>query len=204
MANAPKAPTSRGSAIPGPSLYWFSQTIGPGRGLETALEAIAIAQTHPHFYLRGTPAVGYREHLMARANALGVCDRLHFLEPGAPDDMERLGSIYDLGYAGEDGATRNHQIALANKIFSYVISGIPIVATDVQSHRDISEQIKIGMTLFEVGNSTMLASIIDRIILDKIKFSEMRAEFWTLGQTNLNWDTVKVEFLDKVRETFSQ
>jgi hypothetical protein len=201
-ANAPKAPTPRGTATPGPSLYWFSQTIGPGRGLETALEAIAIARTHPHFYLRGTPAVGYREHLMARANALGISDRLHFLEPGAPDEMERLGSTYDLGYAGEDGATRNRQIALANKIFSYVISGIPIIATDIQSHRDISEQIKLGMTLSEVGNSTMLASSIDGVISDRVKFSEMRAKVWTLGQTCMNWDTVKAEFLEQVRGTF--
>ena len=32
-SHAPSGATPRGTARPGPSLYWFSQTIGPDRGL---------------------------------------------------------------------------------------------------------------------------------------------------------------------------
>ncbi len=40
-AQAPAAPTAAGAAAPAPTLYWFSQTIGPDRGLECAVAAIA-------------------------------------------------------------------------------------------------------------------------------------------------------------------
>ena len=48
LSRAPASTTPRGTAEPGPSLYWFSQTIGPDRGLETAVAAIGRARSRPH------------------------------------------------------------------------------------------------------------------------------------------------------------
>ena len=39
LSRAPASTTPRGTVEPGPSLYWFSQTIGPDRGLEAAVAA---------------------------------------------------------------------------------------------------------------------------------------------------------------------
>ena len=78
---APAAPSPQGTAAPGPSLYWVSQTIGPGRGLECAVGAIARAASRPHLYLRGTVTGGYREQLSGLAQAAGAGDRLHFPAP---------------------------------------------------------------------------------------------------------------------------
>ena len=60
---APCSSTSRGAAVPGPSIYWFSQTIGPDRGLECAVRAIGQMALRPYLYLRGTPAVGFIDRL---------------------------------------------------------------------------------------------------------------------------------------------
>jgi hypothetical protein len=51
LGHALLAPTPRGMTEPGPSLYWFSQTIGPDRGLECAVRAAGLARTRPHLYL---------------------------------------------------------------------------------------------------------------------------------------------------------
>src|SRR5262249_27196879 len=51
--NAPATATSKGTAKPGPSVYWLSQIIGPGRGLECAVQAVGRARSRPHLYLRG-------------------------------------------------------------------------------------------------------------------------------------------------------
>ena len=77
-ANAPAVPTPCGSAKPGPSVYWFSQTIGPGRGLETAVEAIALARSTPHLYLRGSLAAGYGELLSQSISANGRRRKIAF------------------------------------------------------------------------------------------------------------------------------
>src|SRR5690606_31756702 len=107
LSHAPPGPTPAGTATPGPSIYWFSQTIGPDRGLECAVRAIGLARTKPHLYLRGRPAAGFAEGLTKLAAEFGVADRLHLLPPASPHEMEQLASAYDVGFVGETGHTRN-------------------------------------------------------------------------------------------------
>ncbi len=192
-ANAPTAPTPRGSAKPGPSVYWFSQTIGPSRGLETAVEAIALAQSMPHLYLRGSPAAGYDAHLHGLAAQAGAADRLHFLDPVQPDELERLGADFDLGYSGELAETRNRQIALTNKLFSYLLGGVPSLATDIPAHRQIAPELGDAMTLFPIGDAAALAAAIDSFLLHPQRLATARAHAWHLGQTHFNWDVERTK-----------
>ena len=202
-ANAPAVPTPRGSAQPGPSLYWFSQTIGAGRGLETAVEAIARARSLPHLYLRGAPAAGYEAHLRSLAARMSVADRLHFLDPAPPEELERLGAAYDLGYAGELADTRNRQIALTNKLFSYLLGGVPSLATDIPAHRQLAPQLGEAMSLFPIGDATALAMAIDRLLLDPLRLAGARAHAWDLGQTRFNWDVEQARLTEIVGKVFT-
>ena len=89
-SHAPSGATPRGTARPGPSLYWFSQTIGPDRGLECAMRAVGAAHSALHLYVRGKPATGFEVRLRAIAREIGASDRLHFLPIAPPPEMERL------------------------------------------------------------------------------------------------------------------
>jgi glycosyltransferase involved in cell wall biosynthesis len=186
--NAPAAPTPAGSAMPGPSLYWFSQTIGPGRGLECAVEAMAIARSRPHLYLRGMLASGYEAALRELAAGHGLSDRLHFLPPTVPDELEREGALYDLGYVGELAETENRQIALTNKLFSYLLGGLPIVASDIPAHQALQSELGGTLTLFQLANPTSLAHAIDAYLLDWRRLAATREQAWRLGQEQFNWD----------------
>lgn len=197
--NAPPASSPGGTAQPGPSLYWFSQTIGPGRGLETAVEAISRAASKPHLYLRGIAAPGYRERLCGLALKAGIADRLHFLEAAAPDELERLGSAYDLGFIGELPETINRRIALTNKLFSYILGGLPILASNIPAHSAIAPDFGPAMGLYAVHDPLSLASAIDAILLDPARLAEARAHAWRLGQDQHNWDREQTRFLETVR-----
>lgn len=196
--NAPPGPAVRGTMSPGPSLYWFSQTIGPGRGLETAIEAIARAATAPHLYLRGTPAEGYVGALRALAGRHEVSDRLHILAPEVPGEMERIGAQYDLGYSGESGFSRNNSLALGNKLFSYLLGGIPILGSDTPAHRALQPELGEAMTLFPIGDAAALARAIDRFLLDPARLAAARAHAWCLGQERFCWDVEQRFLLDAV------
>ena len=197
--NAPTAPTPCGSANPGPSVYWFSQTIGSGRGLETAIEAVARAKSAPHLYLRGSPAASYDKHLRSLAARAGAAERLHFLDPVPPDELERLGAEYDLGYVGELAESRNRQIALTNKVFSYLLGGVPSLATDIPAHRQIAPELGEAMTLFRPGDAAALASAIDSTLLYPQRLAAARAHAWHLGQTRFNWDVEHASLTDFVK-----
>ena len=193
-SSAPKHSSRRGSVKPGPSLYWFSQVIGPDRGIDTAVHAIARARTQPHLYLRGTISSDYELELKRLANALGVLDRVHVLPPVSPLELELLGSEFDAGYIGELAETTNRQIALTNKLFSYLISGIPFLASDIPAHRQIADEMGSAILLFRSGDVVSLSQKIDTLLSpDYLAVARERA--WLLGQSRFNWEYEKQHFL---------
>ncbi len=197
--NAPTEPTPRGTAAPGPSLYWFSQTIGPGRGLETAIEAIARADCRPHLFLRGTPAGRYADELRRLAVQAGAGERLHFLDPAPPDQLERHGAAYDLGYVGELAETRNRQFAITNKVCSYLLGGVPSLASDIPAHRRIAPDLGPAMSLFPINDVAALAANLDALLLDPPRLAAARAHAWRLGQDRYNWEVEAPLFLERIQ-----
>jgi glycosyltransferase involved in cell wall biosynthesis len=197
--NAPKGPTAAGIISPGPSLYWFSQTIGANRGLEVAIEAISLSVARPHLYLRGTLAAGYGDVLGSIANQFGVTARIHVLEPAAPSEMERLASAYDVGLAGEIGETPNSKIALANKLFSYLLAGIPAIASSIPAHRRLDD-VEGAVFHYEPLDAAGLGCALDMLLLDPKRLKEARNRAWRLGQQRYNWDIEKHVLISVVKD----
>jgi glycosyltransferase involved in cell wall biosynthesis len=197
-ALAPVAPVPAGTAVPGPSVYWFSQTIGPDRGLETAVAALGHARTRPHLYLRGTLAPGFLEKLRSIAIEGQATDRLHVLPSESPLEMVRLASNYDLGLSSETGHTMNRKIALNNKLFTYFLAGIPVLLSDVPAHRSLAIEAGDAARTYSTGNSTSLASAMDELLSDPRALANARIAAFRLGEQRFNWDTEKAVLLGLV------
>ena len=186
--NGPARPAASGAHRPNPTLYWFSQVIGPGRGLETALRAVPLARAPLHLHLRGTLAIGYEQTLRDLAATLGIADRLHLHAPIAPDALERDAVRFDLGYAGELPNSINRNMALTNKLFSYLTSGLPILASDIPAHRELVPQLGQAAELFVSGDPTSLAAAIDRCLASPEALAARRRHAWDLGQNQFAWE----------------
>jgi glycosyltransferase involved in cell wall biosynthesis len=199
--DAPRAPASKGTAEPGPSVYWFSQTIGPHRGLECAVRAIGRARSQPHLYLRGAPATGFLGELKRLAAEAGVSNRLHVLSPAAPSEMARLAASHDVGLVGETGHTLNRQIALTNKQFVYLLAGVPAIMSDVPAHRAFASQSGVATRLYPVDNADALAATLDALLCDEQALAAARAAAFALGQTRFNWDIEKSILLERVERS---
>jgi len=49
-----------------PSIYWFSQVIGPRRGLESLMDALHRVDVPCEMHLRGSVSQSYKEELLSR------------------------------------------------------------------------------------------------------------------------------------------
>jgi glycosyltransferase involved in cell wall biosynthesis len=186
-----------------PSMYWFSQTIGPDRGLELAVRAIAMSRSRPHFYVRGNPVPSYIDSLQRLAIKTGIEGHLHFLEPCEPTELERLGSVYDLGFVGEQAFTQNRQIALTNKLFSYLTSGIPIVASDISAHQEVSHRFSNALKLFKSDDPGSLARCLDLYLMNPIELQDAKAQARRLAQLEFNWENEEQKHRDVVLANLS-
>lgn len=175
-------------AAPGPSLYWFSQAIGPDRGLECAVRAIARAGARPHLYLRGNVVSGYGATLARLADDCGVADRLHLLAPTAPEEMARLAACFDVGLCGEAGHTRANAKALSNKLFTYLLAGVPAALSDTPAQRAFAEANGLEDWLYPANDDAALAALLDRLLATADSLAKARARAARLAETRYNWE----------------
>ncbi len=205
LAQAPPSPTPCGTVSPGPSLYWFSQTIGPDRGLECAVRALTLAHCKPHLHLRGFLRPAYRAQLFGLARELGVEEYVHVHPPAPPEQMEQLAASYDVGLVAESGCTHNRRIALTNKLFTYVLAGIPIMLSDIPAHRQLQGEAGEVVRLFRTEDPASLAAAIDGLLdAPPAVLEAARAAAFRLGQNCWNWEREQVQLLQCVQAVFRE
>lgn len=196
--------SSPDSHMRAPSVYWFSQTIGPCRGLEGAVDAIAQAQSAPHLHLRGTPSKGYAEMLRARAFALGVGNRLHIHEPGKPDEMVAMASLYDVGLVGETRTTFSRSIALTNKQFTYLLAGLPAIMSDLPAHKAYAAEAEGAAFLYRSEDARSLSEALDALFVDRTRLAAAKRRAHLLGQSKFNWEAEAPKLLRCVERALAR
>ena len=181
------------------SLYWFSQVIGPDRGLEDVVRALPQLDEKSHLSLRGQWADGYEAELLALADRLGVRDRVRHMAVAPPGEMIARAACHDVGLALETGETENRQICVTNKIFTYLLAGLPAVATDTEGQRGVAQDAGDAVALYPSGDPEALASAM-RTLLGS---DHPRQTAERLATARYNWEVEQERFLDVVRDVLA-
>lgn len=192
---APDSPHP-GSQLGSPiKMYWFSQTIGPGRGLEALLEVLAKITTPFELHLRGLPASGYRQQLEALAVQLGCPNTLHWLPFGPSHEMVRMTASYDLGLSLEQRLPRNRDLCLTNKIFTYLLAGVPVAMTPTAAQQKIVSEFGAAGFLLDLGVPLKAAAELEQWMLSESTRRTAREHAWKIGHESYQWESVMSEFL---------
>ncbi|NUN63522.1 glycosyltransferase family 4 protein [Pseudanabaena biceps] len=119
-----------------PSIHWFSQTIGQGRGLEILFQALAHINQPIEIHLRGNYPESSRRWLEPQISPEWR-DRL-FIHPTVPNN-ELLSRIaeHDIGLALEVSDIPSRNLTITNKFFQYLQAGLAIIATDTKGQSEI-------------------------------------------------------------------
>ena len=203
LAMAPAIPRANGD---GPPLraYWFSQTIGPDRGLQSFIKAMGLAKAEVTLDIRGSNRQRHGDGLLALARECGVGDRVRLLETAAPEDMVRLAYEYDLGLSLETDVTENRQFCLTNKIFTYLLAGVPVVLSDTPAQRRLAPALGGAARLVDLADPAAIAGEIDALASVPSVLAQARAEAWRLGRDRYNWDYEKVALVESVAAAFGR
>lgn len=148
-------------------LYWFSQTLGPGRGLEDVIEAVGHAGIDAQLHLRARAIAPYLEALRRLQQSVARSLTLVHHDPAAPDEMVALSQGYDLGLACEQPDVVNKRLCLSNKIFTYLAAGVPVVLTATPAQRRLAADLGPACLLYEPGDVAALAGHLRRWTADE-------------------------------------
>ncbi len=169
-------------------LYWFSQTIGPGRGLEDTIAAIGRAGIAAQLTLRGRPQAGYLAALSQLSAARAPRLRLTQEPPAPPDAMVDLARPYDVGLAFEPAAPFNRTLCLSNKVFTYVLAGLAVLTSDTAGTRAFGRDLGAGAALVPPGDIDALSAAIAEWAHDPARLECARRSAWSAAVRRWRWD----------------
>jgi glycosyltransferase involved in cell wall biosynthesis len=182
-------------------LFWFSQTVGPERGLEDVIKAIAATNGHVRLHLLGSSNETYRSALLNLAKELKISDdQLWFHEPIGAGEIFDFASQFDIGIATETGIPLNRDICLTNKIFTYIQCGLAMIVSDTQAQALFMEQYPDTGKLYQKSNLQSLTDCISFYLQNPDILYQTRLQNYRLGQTALNWETESRTFLSLVQK----
>lgn len=199
LSMAPSHPTPRDAPIL--KAYWFSQTIGLDRGLQAFIEAMALTRTVVTLDIRGGNRWGHGDTLLALAGKLGIGDRVKLLPMAPPGEMVRLAAPYDIGLSLETDVSENRRICLTNKIFTYLLSGVPVVMSDTPAQSRLAPDLGAAARLCSLADPAGLAAILDELAPPSV-LAEAAAEAWRLGRERYNWEREQAILLTSVAAAF--
>ncbi|HEY3756456.1 MAG TPA: glycosyltransferase [Opitutaceae bacterium] len=156
-----------------PSLFWFSQTVGPGRMLELFLAAWARTRQPSRVCLLGETKPSFRDKLLRRlpVEKRGALDFVDLVSPG---DLPGLIARHDVGLALEASVPDSRNLTITNKLFQYLNAGLPVIATPTAGQCELlAEAPQVGW-LMDLTQTTAAAAQIDSI-LEKTEERRSRA-----------------------------
>jgi glycosyltransferase involved in cell wall biosynthesis len=170
------------------AVYWFSQTISEGRGLEDVVRALALTRCPASLTVRGCPLPGYTEHLRAMAAREAPQVRVVIEAPLAPGAMVDACRAFDLGVSAEQLEVPNRALSLPNKALTYPLAGVPVALTNTAGHEPLALDLADGGLLFAPGQPESLAAQLLPLITDESRLAAARAASWRAARTRWHWE----------------
>jgi len=201
LAMAPAKPICAGQGTL--RAYWFSQTVGLDRGLQAFIQAMARTTMRVTLDIRGSNRWGHGDRLMELARELGVADRVRLLPMAAPQEMVRLAADYDIGLSLETDVSENRRVCLTNKIFTYLLAGVPVLLSDTPAQGALAPELGVAARIVSLADPTGIAAALDRLAGAPDERSAARDMAWRLGRERYNWDVEKGALLGSVELAFA-
>jgi glycosyltransferase involved in cell wall biosynthesis len=175
-------------------LFWFSQTIGKNRGLEHVIAALkSFAPKTFELHLLGK----LDDHIQALINHPDI----YCYPPIPPDEIPGFANRFDIGLSTELTEPQNRDICLPNKLFTYIQSGLAVIASDTSAQKAFfNSHTGSGKTY---TNPDSLKETLHYYLQNPQAISEAKKTNYALGQTTLNWENESKQFLEIVARTLN-
>ena len=170
-------------------LFLYQGALCPGRGIEVLLEIFAELDERRHLVLMG---YGILEEQVRYA--VSRSPNIHFQPAVPPSKVLYYTASADIGLCLIENTCLSYYYSLPNKLFEYLLSGLPVLVNDMPEQRSIVEHYECGWVVPESrGQQAELIESIDMTAFELRKAGALRAA------KSFDWDTEAA----KLREVYT-
>jgi len=123
-------------------LFLYLGGLNQGRGIETMLQVFEDPGVRHHILFMGSgPLVSKIKSLSEK------CNRIHYLAPVPQNEVISYARGADVGLCLTEDTCLNHRYCLPNKLFECLLSGLPVVASNLPDMAQIIRDYKGGWVI---------------------------------------------------------
>jgi hypothetical protein len=183
-------------------LYWFSQTIGPGRGLEIFIKCLAKSNAAWELTLRGNINSSYHHYL---TTIVSPKDKLVILPLLPNGELLKDMTRYDFGLALEPNVPQNKNLTISNKFFHYMAAGLPIIASDTLGQQEIGNKHKDIIFLYKNDDEGDLIQLLNKIgPVTKEQLNEIKHRVIDVYKSNYSWEIESQKLTQLLKNVIEQ
>lgn len=168
------------------------------RGLEKLIPAAKFIADSTVIVMMGKGAIQPElERLIAQEQ---VGERIKIIPPVPYAELLNWTASADIGlvvYAPSSAATLtpNVQFCLPNKLFEYLMAGLPVLASSLDAVAEIVQTYAVGAVMTSLGPKAV-GEAINALLADKEALARMRANVQVAIQQDLNWECESRHLID--------
>ncbi len=185
-----------------PAFFWFSQTIGPGRGLEEFCAAWKRTTNPSRLVLLGAERPGYNRHLLSLLPD-SFRPRVTFLPLVTNGELPGVIARHDIGLALEQSFIVNRDLTITNKILQYLNAGLAIVATPTAGQREVLAHAPGAGRLIDLGSPAKTAALLDELTGQREDLVTAQRCARAGAESTYCWEREAPRLLDLVERTLA-
>ena len=180
-----------------PSVHWYSQTLGEGRGLEDLFDALPQVTHEAEIHLRGNPVAGFDDWMSSRIPERWR-DRVfvHGLVPNH-ELLLRIAE-HDIGFAGEMKYSRSRDLTVSNKMLQYLLAGLAVVASDTSGQREVASRARDAVVLYPSGDAGALAAQLNALLESRDTLQRAKAAALRAAEDTFCWERQEDRLLEAI------
>lgn len=120
-------------------LYIFQGNFGPGRGIQILLDVFSKVDPHKHVVFMGFGDL--EETILSYEKRFA---NIHFQPAVSPQEIIKYTRGADIGLCLQENIGLNYYLSLPNKLFEYIMSGVPAIVSDFPEMARVINEGKCG------------------------------------------------------------
>lgn len=133
-------------------IVWFSQRVGPHRGIEQLVEALQYVHEPSELHLLGNVTPEYKSEIVSKISSI-TSHTVVFHDPIPHHELTTFLNQFDLGVATEMEVDENRKLTITNKILQYLQSGIKVLATNTPGQLEVQRYFPQIISLVGVNDT---------------------------------------------------
>ena len=174
------------------TIFLYQGSLSKGRGIEILLQTFKELIDTKNIIV----FMGYGQlEAEIKENSLKY-DNIYFQEAVSPEVLLKYTSSADFGISTIEDSCLSYRYCLPNKMFEYIMAGIPVIVSNLYEMKNIVETNSIGVVAKSNDTRSLRDAIEKANILDK---SELKKNILKLKKV-YNWEEQEKVLLDMYKE----